>query len=66
MSACQDCGVDVIIEEYGTGEVRCSDCEYRMNLKKATRKTILYCFICINLLGLGGFAFFSFIMSIFY
>ena len=57
---CLDCGTIVTNIEFGAeeGEVRCFDCEYRKNLKKAIRKTTLYCFISILLLGLGAYILF--------
>ena len=53
MPNCLDCGIEVIESELGIVEVRCDDCEYRMNLKRGTHLTLKYCIITIGIIGIG-------------
>lgn len=54
MPNCVECGTDVYDIDYEGEEIRCYDCIYHTNLKKATHKTIKYCLIVI-----GGFMIFN-------
>ncbi|MHA2180420.1 MAG: hypothetical protein ACXAAH_03235 [Promethearchaeota archaeon] len=65
MPECLECGLNIKYMESGVGDVRCYDCEYRNNLKKAIRKTSLYCLISIALLGLWGYTQFLILSAIF-
>ncbi len=65
MSHCIDCGTEIVETGIESDVLRCPGCEYRMNLKKAMRKTTLYCIIAIVILGLGANLLFTILRFLF-
>lgn len=53
MPNCVDCGKEVIEIESGAIELRCLNCEYRLNINKSIKRVTEYCLITLGVLIIG-------------